>query len=188
MVPSTPKAFAHVCGCEGHPAGPREAKGEDRSPGRGPTRGRSRCASWHPVAMSRDPPTAHLTCCHGAHHHRPLAAGHKAESVVGVALYRHLSESVRRQLPTFHIIATTLLRHHMAALQSGGAGCHAPYHGSPPCSPQALCNPEGSPAPPASCIAASTAGPSSLLGHPQPPILLCRAVLFSACLCHSTSS
>lgn len=47
-VPSTSKAFVHVCGCGGHPADPPEVTGEDRSPGRGPIRGRCRCASWSP--------------------------------------------------------------------------------------------------------------------------------------------
>lgn len=68
--------------------------------------------------MPRDPPMR-LTCCHRAHHHGPLAAGHEAESVAGVAQDRHLSERVRSQLPTFHIIAA-LLRHHMAAQRSEG--------------------------------------------------------------------
>lgn len=55
-VPSTPKVLACVCGCGGHPADPPEGTGEDRSPGMGPTRGRCRCASWHPAVVSRDPP------------------------------------------------------------------------------------------------------------------------------------
>lgn len=107
-----------VCGCGGHPAAPPEGTGEDRSPGRGPGRGKRRCVSWHAAAVSRSTP--HPTCCHRPHHHRPLAASHEAKSVEGVALDRHLSERVRRQLPTFHIIATALLRHHMAALHSQG--------------------------------------------------------------------
>lgn len=43
-VPSTPKVFSLVRGCGGHPTSPPEGTGEDRSPGRGPTRGRCCCA------------------------------------------------------------------------------------------------------------------------------------------------
>lgn len=136
---------------EGPPAR-REGQGQPRRPGlRGWVEAGGSQAPPKPVAHRRGqepmegspqgkvlpcaqtPPTAHPTCCHRAHHHWPLAAGHEAESVAGVALDRHLSERVRRQLPTFHIIAAALLRHHMSALQGGG---QAVTHPGAPRSPR----------------------------------------------------
>lgn len=134
---SGPTQASRSCGAEGKQEGPkhpqsvcpptwlrrtrcRPTRGDSRGqqePREGcPSRGKRRCVSW----SCPGPPHTLPTCSHRAHHNRPLAASHKAESVEGVALDRHLSERVRRQLPTFHIIATALLRHHMAALQAQG--------------------------------------------------------------------
>lgn len=162
---SGPAQAPQVCGMEGKQEGPEHPQsaclcmwlwrapcrptGGDRrgqEPRDGSHQGKVPLCFLAPCGRVQGPPTTRPTCCHRAHHHWPLTAGHEAESVAGVALDRHLSERVRRQLPTFHIIATALLRHHMAALRSGGAGCDAPTTAALPARPKPCvtsCLPQG---------------------------------------------
>lgn len=143
---SGPTRASRSCGAEGKHGGPKHPQSicppmwpwrtPCRRPGRGDRRGqepREGSGAVFPGTLQPCPGAApHPTCSHRAHHHGPLAASHKAESEEGVALDRHLSERGRRQLPTFHIIATALLRHHMAALQAQGqAVCEEPLRALP---------------------------------------------------------
>lgn len=161
-VPSTPKAFAHVRGCGGHPAGPPEGTGEDRSPGRGPTGGKCHCVSRHAAAVSRSTPTPYLlppTAPPLASRCQPQSrirrGGGAGPSPVGACpkAAAHIPYHRHRAPPASHGCAGIT-----------GTGCNAPHHAALPLTPSPL----GAGGQPHSICSA----PSPLLGQAQlhPPV------------------